>query len=47
MIEDKLLMRIDISYKEKLKFNVKLKLYNIKGQLLMINYESWMIHYKL
>ena len=32
-------MRIDISYKEELKFKVKFKLYNIKSQLLMINYE--------
>ena len=34
-------MRIDISYKKELKFKVKFKfkLYNIKSQLLMINYE--------
>ena len=34
-------MRIDISQQEELKFKVKFKfkLYNIKGQLLMINYE--------
>ena len=34
-------MRIDISYKEELKFKVKVKfkLYNIKSQLFMINYE--------
>ena len=34
-------MRIDISYKEELKFKIKLKfkLYNIEGQLLMINNE--------
>ena len=33
-------MRIDISYKEELKFNVKFKFkLNIKSQLLMINYE--------